>query len=293
LSSTCPKLQSLGGCYSLPSRAPSSRHFRCHFAPCPPWPILRTIFSITRRGAGCKSHTCYSIAYISDPYSLSLSYNDALRHKERRLAFDVDGLRRLAAESVNQSLADVVSLSKLAEGGFNRNFLITLRDGRQMVARIPYPLTIPKYYAIASEVATIAYLRSCGLPAPEIYGYSPDLDNAARTEYILMEFVQGSKLSDVWPILGDQEVISVTRQLTQLESQMMSLSFPAGGSLYFTKDLEKVAPGLRITPDNEHFCVGPDTRLPLWYGRRAKLDVDRGPYTPFSAFSLLRPRANR
>ena len=48
-----------------------------------------------------------------------------VRHEERRFAFDVDGLRRFAAESVNPSQchADVVSLSKLAEGGFNRNFL--------------------------------------------------------------------------------------------------------------------------------------------------------------------------
>ena len=105
-------------------------------------------------------------------------------------------------------------------------------------------MTVPKYYAVASEVATIEYLRSRGIPAPQIYGYSTDSDNAAGTPYILMEFIQGSKLSEVWPSLGDQEVISVVRQLTQLESKMMSLPFPAGGSLYFTKDLEKVAKGL-------------------------------------------------
>ena len=157
-----------------------------------------------------------------------------------------------------------------------------------MVARIPYPITVPKYYTVASEVATIEYLRSFGLPAPEIYGYSADSDNAAGTAYILMEFVQGFKLSEVWPGLDDQEVISVVRQLTQLESRMMSLSFPAGGSLYFTKDLEKVATGLGIPLDDKRFCIGPDVRLPLWYGRRAKLDVNRGPCMPFSAFSLLR-----
>lgn len=59
-----------------------------------------------------------------------------------------------------------------------------------------------------------------------------------------MEFVHGRKLSEVWPSLGDEEIISVLHQLTQLESRMMSQPFPAGGSLYFTKDLEKVAPGL-------------------------------------------------
>jgi Protein of unknown function (DUF1679) len=153
-----------------------------------------------------------------------------------------------------------------------------------MVARIPYPMTVPKYYAVASEVATIEYLRSSGLPAPEIYGYSPDSDNAAGTAYILMEFVQGSKLSEVWPSLDDQEVISIVRQLTQIESQMISLSFPTGESLYFTKDLEKVTPGLGIPLNDKRFCVGPDMRLPLWYGRRAEPDVNRGPCTPFLPF---------
>jgi len=83
-------------------------------------------------------------------------------------------------------------------------------------------MTVPKYYAIASEVATIEYMRSSGLPVPRIYGYSPDSENAAGTAYILMEFVQGSKLSEIWRDLSDQEVISVICQLTQLESRMMS-----------------------------------------------------------------------
>ncbi|GJJ11864.1 hypothetical protein Clacol_006102 [Clathrus columnatus] len=162
-----------------------------------------------------------------------------------------------------------------------------------MVARIPYPVTIPKFYAVASEVATLDFLRSFGLPVPEIYGYSPDSDNAAGTEYIFMQFVRGSKLSDVWPSLGEQEVISVIHQLTQIESVMMSLSFPAGGSLYFTKDLKKVATGLGIPLEDNHFCMGPDTRLPLWYGRRSKLDVNRGPCMLFSTFSFtLEPTDN-
>ena len=39
-----------------------------------------------------------------------------------------------------------------------------------MVARIPYPVTVPKYDAVASKVATIEYLqylRSSGLPGRE------------------------------------------------------------------------------------------------------------------------------
>ena len=216
-----------------------------------------------------------------------LRYNDALRHAERRLVFDVEGLGRLAAHSVDRSAADIVQLSKLAEGGFNRTFLITFRDGFQMVARIPYPATVPKYYAVASEAATMEFLRSSGLPIPQVYGYSPASDNAAKTEYIFMEFMRGAKLSDVWLQLGEPDIASILRQVAQLESQMMSISFPAGGSLYYARDLDsKVARRATIPLRDERFCVGPDTRLPMWYGRRSQLDVDRGPCTPLSAFLL-------
>ncbi|KAM5540228.1 hypothetical protein V8D89_006047 [Ganoderma adspersum] len=215
-------------------------------------------------------------------------FNDTLRHAERRRVFNVDGLCQLAAQSVHRSPDDVVDLAKFAEGGFNRTFLITMRDGFQMVARIPYPATIPKYFTVASEVATMELLRSSGLPIPRVYAYSPAPDNAAETEYIFMEFVRGTELSDIWLDLEEQETISVLRQLVQLEAKMMSLAFPAGGSLYCAQDLEKVGQGPGIPLEDERFCVGPDTRLPLWYGRRSQLDVDRGPYESAEA-ALVKP----
>ncbi|KAF8326749.1 hypothetical protein F5887DRAFT_899563, partial [Amanita rubescens] len=189
--------------------------------------------------------------------------NDVLRHAERRRVFNVDGLRRLAAQSVDRSPDDIVDLKKFAEGGFNRTFLITMSGGFKMVARIPYPATIPKYFAVASEVATMALLRSSGLPIPEVYGYSPVSDNVAETEYIFMEFVEATSLSDICLLNS---------------SRMMSIAFPAGGSLYYTKDLENVAGRPCIPLEDKRFCIGPDTALPLWYGRRSQLDVDRGPY---------------
>ncbi|KAG1752656.1 protein kinase subdomain-containing protein PKL CAK Fmp29 [Suillus paluster] len=224
-------------------------------------------------------------------------FNDDLRHAERRRVFKVDELSRLAAEAVNRSPDDIVRLEKLAEGGFNRTFLITMRCGFRMVARIPYPAMIPKYFAFASEVATMALLRSFGLPIPEVYGYSPTPNNAAGTEYIFMEFVQGTNLSDIWFDLGEGEIISISRQLAELESKMMSIAFPAGGSLYYTEDLENAAgstswptrPG--ITLEDKRFCVGPDTSLRLWYGRRSQLDLDRGPYESAEA-ALVRGAEN-
>ncbi len=203
---------------------------------------------------------------------------------ERRREFDVDELCRLAAHSVGRSSQDIDTFVKLAEGGFNRTFLITMYGGFEMVARIPYSVTVPKFYAIASEVATMRFLRSSGLPIPEVYDHSPSSDNAAKTEYIFMEFMRGTKLSDVWLELEEPDIVSVLHQLVQLESRMMSIPFPAGGSLYYTNDLEKVAGRTGIPLDDERFCVGPDARLHMWYGRRSQLDVDRGPCSPLCLF---------
>ena len=216
---------------------------------------------------------------MSNQQSNMFSINDALRQAERRRVFNVNGLSRLAAESVGRSPDDIVDLKKLAEGGFNRTFLITMRGGFRMVARIPYTVTTPKYFALASEVATMTLLRSSGLPIPEVYGYSPSPDNVAETEYIFMEFVEGTQLSNIWFDLEEEDIISITRQFAELESKMMSVAFPAGGSLYYTRDLEKVDGRPGIPLEDGRLCVGPDTRLPLWYGKRSQLNVDRGPCT--------------
>jgi hypothetical protein len=82
--------------------------------------------------------------------------------------------------------------------------------------------------------------------------------------------------------LGEREIEFVVRQLVQLEAKMMPVSFPAGGSLYYAQDLEKVAGKPGIPLRDERFCIGADVRLPLWYGR-SLLGVDRGSSTSLSA----------
>lgn len=142
------------------------------------------LFEYIRR-VGCKS----SLFPPWCPSRVGLTasrYNDNVRHAERRRVFNVNELKRLAVESVSRNLQELESFEKLAEGGFNRSFLVTLRDGFRFVARIPYLVTAPKYFTVASEVATVDYLRAHGLPIPRVYGYSTSPDNPAGTEYIFM-----------------------------------------------------------------------------------------------------------
>ena len=64
----------------------------------------------------------------------------------------------------------------------------------------------------------------------------------------------------------------------------MSVSFPAGGDLYYVQDLERVAGKLYIPLKDERFCISPDVRLSLWYGRRSLLDIDQGLCMSLSVF---------
>ncbi|PWY89730.1 kinase-like protein [Aspergillus heteromorphus CBS 117.55] len=210
-------------------------------------------------------------------------YNDTLRHRERRRIFNVPELKRLAASSICQKEEDVLGFEKLAEGGFNRSFLVTMRDNFRFVARIPYPVTQPKPLVIASEVATMDFLRSHGIPVPKVYGYSASADNPAGTEYIFMELIQGQNLGDIWFDLSERQRYKLIAQLVQLESRLFALRFPASGSLYYCSDLPEsnrvIIPNSSSLSTNEgRFCIGPDTSLGLWYGRRLNLPVERGPY---------------
>jgi hypothetical protein len=156
-----------------------------------------------------------------------------------------------------------------------------MRDGFQMVARIPYPMTEPKHLLVASEVATMDYLRSHGIPTPEIHGYSTSSRNPAGAEYIFMEFNRGINLGDIWFELSETARTSVVRRLVKLESRLFSLTFPASGSLYYTRDLDVATDRIEMTSErpskNGPFCIRPDTTLALWYGNRLALDTFRGP----------------
>ena len=77
--------------------------------------------------------------------------------RERLLVFNVQELQRIAAESVGaQSCA---SITKLAEGGYNKVFRLVMDNGSVAIARIPNPNAGPAHKTTASEVATMDFVR--------------------------------------------------------------------------------------------------------------------------------------
>ncbi|KAM3416296.1 hypothetical protein BST61_g7902 [Cercospora zeina] len=209
-------------------------------------------------------------------------YNEKKRLAERERIFNIAGLKRLAAEAVSRDVGDVVHFDKLGEGAANRAFIIGMRDGLAVVARIPYTITKPRHLLVASEAATMTLLHSKGLPVPKVYGYSATSDNAAGVEYILMEYSPGQKLSSGWFDATSEQRRKFVKSLVDLESRMGAIPFPASGSLFFRRDLPAGSSGIAIEPElvdsPDSLVVGPSVSLPLWFGRRNDLLVDRGPF---------------
>ncbi|KAH7128505.1 kinase-like domain-containing protein [Dendryphion nanum] len=204
-------------------------------------------------------------------------YNEPRRLDERRLAFNVDELKKAAAKSINRPTSDIKSFRKLGEGGFNRVFEISMNDGSSVLARLPYPSTLPRRLAVASEVATLSFVRNHGIPTPRVLGYSVN-DNAVGAEYILMEKLPGKPIGDAWFGLSEQERLKVLLQIVQLETKFFTIDLPASGSIYYSHDLPPNTPKIDIPGSDGGLCIGPYAALRWWFGERGNLDTDRGPH---------------
>ncbi|KAI4954160.1 hypothetical protein J4E91_001870 [Alternaria rosae] len=91
---------------------------------------------------------------------------------ERRVVFNVSELKKVAAKALNRPASDVNAVQKIAEGDSNRISEVTMNDGSSVLVRLPYPSTLPRRLAVASEVATLDFLCPNGIPAPRVLDYS-------------------------------------------------------------------------------------------------------------------------
>ena len=206
------------------------------------------------------------------------SYNEHLRLAERYHKFNIPPLLEITANACNRQTTDITSFTKLSEGGFNRIFQLTFSDGKCVLARLPYPTTMPRYYTVASEAATLDFLRGHGIRTPEVYVYCSRAGeggdgNPVGAEYIIMEKLDGIPLGEVWYTMTPDEQFKVMRQVVELEARIMGFDLPAFGSIYYQKDL----PTERNVPLEGAFCIGPMAHWSWWNGGRSNLNIDRGP----------------
>lgn len=209
-------------------------------------------------------------------------FNEAARLRERHVKFKVAALLLAAEACVGKNHGRAARIRKLAEGGFNRVFIVTFEDSHELIAKIPYHIAQPEFYATASEAATLTFLRGKGIPVPEVYDYSATGQNPVGTEYIHMEKAPGECLTSSWNSMSDLHIRRLSHSFVELERKLFGLHFGATGSIYFKRDIPSSiqAPLFQDEQSSQlgPFCIGPIADYMFWYGRRATLQLNRGPW---------------
>lgn len=205
-------------------------------------------------------------------------YNEKLRLTERHLVFDVQALIQSIARAVNQSLPAISSFRKVAEGGSYRVFEATIDGTDPVIARVPYPCSLPRSFGLASEVATLQYLYSKGLPVPRILDWNCTSNNDVGCEYMLMSKAPGMELDATWRTMTAKERLHMVEKIVGVEKKLFQLEFPAYGSIY-REDFLHTHGQVGSIPIDGDFCIGPSAEYLWWYKGRDEVRVNRGPWT--------------
>ncbi|KAI1957913.1 hypothetical protein LOZ58_005386 [Ophidiomyces ophidiicola] len=81
--------------------------------------------------------------------------DEAEQMKQRHVRFDMNELARIAAKSVGAR--HCTNVEKCADGLYNKAFVFTMDDGKQVIGKIPNPNAGTPHFTTASEVATLYF----------------------------------------------------------------------------------------------------------------------------------------
>ncbi|KAL5499063.1 hypothetical protein ACEPAH_1581 [Sanghuangporus vaninii] len=201
---------------------------------------------------------------------------------EHYTKFNVDALKDVAACA--SGAQSVTSVTKLAEGGFNRVLLLGLDNGREVVARIPMArVDNTELVVTESDVATMEYVRTrLDLPVPRVLAWCADRRKTpVGAEYIIMEKAQGTELFRVWPRLDLKQKKAVVDQWIGIEKALLRSSANGYGSLFHKNVVLPNSSFVDLWTDGvkeSDFVVGLHVGSAFWAKERKELDIDRGPW---------------
>ncbi|KAL0954812.1 hypothetical protein HGRIS_003757 [Hohenbuehelia grisea] len=170
-------------------------------------------------------------------------------------------------------------MQKIAEGTYNKIFLLTLDNDRKVIARIPTTLAGPAHLVTSSEVATMDYVRGLGTPSPRVLAWCSHADDTpVNSEYIIMERVDGVELGRVWDTLEPATKDGVIREWVAIEKSLTRPIFSGYGSIYYRQDIDsRISRELLTgTTCEKRFVIGPTVERTVWDAERRDMDIDRG-----------------
>jgi hypothetical protein len=224
------------------------------------------------------------------------------RHElsQRHRTFNITELARQAAYVTQADRC--VSIRKYSDGMYNRVLLLSMDNGKEVVAKIPNPNSGQPHFTTASEVATMKFVsillqlfaadshicqarEVLRTPLPEVYAWSSRAhETPVGAEFILMEKMNGVELETVLPRMKIQDRLEVVKAVAGCQKSWASVSFEQFGSLYFPDDVDGSAlppltyidlEGRKVS--DPRFVVGPSTGREMFDDGRGTIEFDRGP----------------
>ncbi|GKZ28816.1 hypothetical protein AbraIFM66950_000613 [Aspergillus brasiliensis] len=217
--------------------------------------------------------------------------DEAENLRMREVRFDMNSLARVAAESVGAT--HCTSIQKYPDGMFNKAFLMSMDNGREVVAKISNPNAGIPHLTTASEVATMDFTRNVlETPAPRVYSWTSHAQShPVGAEFIIMEKANGVPLSQVWETLKLPQKLQVLLAMTRLQKKWLSVSFSHYGSLFYAKDIQPAAAGggSYYIKDGKAihdptFAIGPATGRDWCDAGRSHLEISREPWPSIQQF---------
>ncbi|KAM5441747.1 hypothetical protein MferCBS31731_003007 [Microsporum ferrugineum] len=212
--------------------------------------------------------------------------NEEFQRARRYVAFNINRLCGRAA-SLFSNDTSVINVRKL-EGNFNKALILTMDNGKEVIAKIPCPNAGPSCYTTASEVATLKFLKPrLTVRVPDIMAWNSDSRNDVGAEYIIMEKISGVPLAEKWETLGTLEKYKVVDQIIEMEKELINIKLPAYGCLSLRDSIP--SRGFNLPPELDPdgiFCIGPSSTR-IW---RHDDCAPPGPWTSLTEFATSIPK---
>ncbi|PBK67764.1 hypothetical protein ARMSODRAFT_1085806 [Armillaria solidipes] len=233
--------------------------------------LLRIFFQYSHRAKRARSMSSLATHTLYSPSGRWL-YNDAEQRTARYTPFDVDALQEIASKAVDAR--HCTAFTKIAEGSYNKIFLLEFDNASRAVARIPSSIELDSHFA------------------PKVLAWNSSSSNPVASPFILMEYLSNPPLQSCWYHIKGAQTGYVISDICWLQYLFTLRKFSQIGSLYFKED---VSPELQDRPlylsdeDNQRpsaqkYRIGPIVDREWWRGERRNIQADRGPWPDMASY---------
>ncbi|KAE9406887.1 hypothetical protein BT96DRAFT_851231 [Gymnopus androsaceus JB14] len=113
-----------------------------------------------------------------------------------------------------------------------------------------------------SEIATMCFLKTHSkIPVPSVYGYDADVDGRVGGKWMVMEYVDGQNVDQIWSTLTahqrEQLALSLANIWAELMLKSLQQSFDEIGSLFQRREGQFFVGPLTFLPSKNHYAIAP------------------------------------